>query len=85
MEPKQLLIPGSAVMNGFCYDYSNALRNKLKQLLTEKGLFDERDNFTRMASAVMHKLAEQTSLPTTGKRIELFIEGVDEFLAIFEI
>lgn len=97
---KQLLIPRDAVMNGFCYAYCDALRNKLHKIHSEGEIFLEREKeranrgdscqINDIVYTLMMALSNQIdcvgaiSSSMTCDRVGELITLFDEFLATFE-
>jgi len=86
LEQKQLLIPADQVMNEFCYNFANALLEKLKELRDEDRIGGIH-KFTDIGGAVSESLSKQISylyaLNVPGDCNDL-IKTAEEFLAIFE-
>ena len=83
----QMQIQPEAVMNGFCWNYSNSLLTKLIDLRQEHRLFDG-DNVTYIALSVIGALKDQINGPYRGvhtnfEDINNLINVASEFLTIF--
>lgn len=91
MTMAMLLIPGDGIMNGFCYNYSKALLEKLKELREKKRLFKPGPGgcTTTIAEAVIRQLGNQGGFsiaPRTNddKDVVELIQATEEFLSIFK-
>ena len=92
----ELLIQRDAVMSSFCYAYTEALLNRLLQLIKTNGVFkeekpsDESAELTDLAFAIIQNLHTQVPTPASGsnhikpKKLEKYIGTVKAFLAAFQ-
>lgn len=81
---KTLLIQEQQVMNGFCYAFSKALLEKLKDIVKK----NEVSSKEKITEAICHELQVQITFSisdvTDKYRLDEFISNIEEFLAIFE-
>ena len=94
---QDLVIPNKVVIDGFCYAFSRALLDKLKELVEKDELYaNKRENhLTPLAGSIVVKLIAQLEAPKQCEHtrnyvimndydINDLIELAEEFLAIFE-
>lgn len=88
-EVEQLVIDSRAVMNGFCYAYTNALLQKLKELRNDKRIVNGPHTINNIAQAVIGELKRQVeSCPhirpsCLEEDLPVFIFHIEEFLNMF--